>query len=79
MIETALPCPAMASASLQAVEATAWGTSTRSTATNRGWLFHTRLSDQLAPFSARMFKVGVRDATYALDGLLYHESDLLTE
>lgn len=41
-----------------------------------GRLFYTHISDQYAPFSARMVNVGVRDSTYVLDGLLYHESDL---
>lgn len=29
--------------------------------------------------STRLVNVGVRDATYVLDGLLYHESDLQIE
>ncbi|WP_409025397.1 Tn3 family transposase, partial [Klebsiella pneumoniae] len=37
------------------------------------------LSDQYAPFSTRVVNVGVRDSTYVLDGLLYHESDLRIE
>lgn len=44
-----------------------------------GRLFYTHISDQYAPFSARMVNVGVRDSTYVLDGLLYHESDLRIE
>ena len=32
-----------------------------------------------APFSTRVVNVGVRDSTYVLDGLLYHESDLRIE
>lgn len=41
-----------------------------------GRLFYTHLSDQYAPFSSKVINVGVRDSTYVLDGLLYHESDL---
>ncbi|MNF94334.1 Tn3 transposase DDE domain protein [compost metagenome] len=37
------------------------------------------ISDQYAPFSTRVVNVGVRDSTYVLDGLLYHESDLRIE
>ncbi|HCF1766392.1 TPA: Tn3 family transposase [Pseudomonas aeruginosa] len=32
-----------------------------------------------APFSAKVVNVGLRDSTYVLDGLLYHESDLRIE
>lgn len=41
-----------------------------------GRLFYTHISDQYAPFSSKVINVGVRDSTYVLDGLLYHESDL---
>jgi TnpA family transposase len=41
--------------------------------------FYTHLSDQFTPFHAKAVNVGVRDATYVLDGLLYHESDLRIE
>ncbi len=44
-----------------------------------GVLFYTRVSDQYAPFHAKVINVGVRDATCVLDGLLYHESDLRIE
>ena len=44
-----------------------------------GRLFYTHISDQYAPFHAKVINVGVRDATYVLDGLLYHESDLRIE
>jgi len=44
-----------------------------------GRMFYTHISDQYAPFSARVVNVGVRDSTYVLDGLLYHESDLAVE
>ena len=37
------------------------------------------LADQYAPFSTKVVNVGVRDSTYVLDGLLYHESDLKIE
>jgi len=41
-----------------------------------GRTFYTHISDQYAPFSSKVVNVGIRDATYVLDGLLYHESDL---
>jgi TnpA family transposase len=44
-----------------------------------GLLFYTHISDQYAPFHIKVINVGVRDATYVLDGLLYHESDLNIE
>ncbi len=44
-----------------------------------GRLFYTHVSDQYAPFSAKVVNVGIRDSTYVLDGLLYHESDLRIE
>jgi TnpA family transposase len=44
-----------------------------------GILFYTHVSDQYAPFHTKVINVGVRDATYVLDGLLYHESDLRIE
>ncbi|WBX45376.1 Tn3 family transposase (plasmid) [Klebsiella pneumoniae] len=42
-------------------------------------IVHLHISDQYAPFSTRVVNVGVRDSTYVLDGLLYHESDLRIE
>jgi TnpA family transposase len=47
--------------------------------TDPGRTFYTHISDQYAPFSTKVVNVGVRDATYVLDGLLYHESDLRIE
>jgi hypothetical protein len=44
-----------------------------------GVQFYTHVSDQYAPFHTRVINVGARDATYVLDGLLYHESDLRIE
>ena len=41
-----------------------------------GILFYTHISDQYVPFHTKVINVGVRDATYVLDGLLNHESDL---
>lgn len=41
--------------------------------------FYTHISDQYAPFHTKVVNVGVRDSTYVLDGLLYHESDLRIE
>lgn len=47
--------------------------------TEPGVTFYTHISDQYAPFHTKVINVGVRDATYVLDGLLYHESDLQIE
>ena len=44
-----------------------------------GRQFYTHVSDQYAPFSAKVINVGVRDSTDVLDGLLYHESDVRIE
>jgi TnpA family transposase len=44
-----------------------------------GRTFYTHISDQYAPFHAKVVNVGLRDSTYVLDGLLYHESDLSIE
>jgi TnpA family transposase len=44
-----------------------------------GRTFYTHISDQYAPFSTKVVNVGVRDSTYVLDRLLYHESDLRIE
>jgi TnpA family transposase len=44
-----------------------------------GVLFYTHLSDQYAPFHTQVIHATARDATYVLDGLLYHESDLRIE
>jgi TnpA family transposase len=54
------------------------GTSTRNMAAAQGGRF-TPISDQYAPFHTKVVNVGVRDSTYVLDGLLYHESDLRIE
>ena len=47
--------------------------------TDPGRTFYTHISDQYAPFSSKVINVGIRDSTYVLDGLLYHESDLRIE
>jgi TnpA family transposase len=44
-----------------------------------GRTFYTHVSDQYAPFHTKVVNVGIRDSTYVLDGLLYHESDLRIE
>ena len=44
-----------------------------------GIQFYTHVSDQYTQFHIKVINVGVRDATYVLDGLLYHESDLRIE
>lgn len=41
-----------------------------------GRLIYTHVSDQYFPFHSKLINVGDRDATYVLDGLLHHESDL---
>jgi TnpA family transposase len=41
-----------------------------------GVLFYTHISDQYTPFYSKVIAANARDATYVLDGLLYHESDL---
>jgi TnpA family transposase len=43
---------------------------------DRGVVFYTHVSDQYAPFYSKVINTTVRDATYVLDGLLYHEFDL---
>lgn len=42
----------------------------------RSAIFYTHISDQYVPFHVKVINANVRDATYVLDGLLYHESDL---
>jgi TnpA family transposase len=44
-----------------------------------GVLFYTHISDQYAPFHTQVINATIRDATYVLDGLLHHESDLRIE
>ncbi len=44
-----------------------------------GKMIYTHIADNYAPFSTKMVNVGMRDSTYVLDGLLYHESDLRIE
>jgi TnpA family transposase len=44
-----------------------------------GKTIYTHLSDQYAPFHTQVINTTIRDATYVLDGLLYHESDLRIE
>ena len=44
-----------------------------------GVQFYTHISDQYAPFHTKVISATVRDATFVLDGLLYHESDLRIE
>ena len=44
-----------------------------------GRTFYTHISDKYAPFHTKVVNVGLRDSTYVLDGLLYHESDLRIE
>ncbi len=38
-----------------------------------GRLFYTHISDQYAPFHTSVVNIGVRDSTYVLDGLPYHD------
>lgn len=42
-------------------------------------VFYTHISDQYAPYHSKCIVTNARDATYVLDGLLYHESDLVIE
>jgi hypothetical protein len=44
-----------------------------------GRLFYTHICEQYAPFHTKVVNVGVRDSTYVLDSLPYHESDLCIE
>jgi Tn3 transposase DDE domain len=44
-----------------------------------GVLFYTHISDRYTPFYSTVIAANARDATYVLDGLLYHESDLRIE
>lgn len=44
-----------------------------------GRTFYTHVSDQYTPFHTKVINVGVRDSTFVLNGLLYHESDLRIE
>lgn len=44
-----------------------------------GGMFYTHISDQYSPFHTQLIHTNTRDATYVLDGLLYHESDLNIE
>lgn len=42
-------------------------------------MVYTHVSDRYAPFHSQVINATARDATYVLDGLLYHESDLRIE
>ncbi|GAA5534097.1 Tn3 family transposase [Deinococcus aluminii] len=42
-----------------------------------GVLFYTHVSDQYAPFHTKAITTNVRDALHVLDGLLYHQSNLV--
>ena len=44
-----------------------------------GMIFYTHISDQYSPFHTQLINTNTRDATFVLDGLLYHESDLNIE
>ncbi|CZF80988.1 Tn3 family transposase [Grimontia marina] len=44
-----------------------------------GSMFYTHISDHYAPFHTRIINSPARDATYVLDGLLNHESELNIE
>jgi TnpA family transposase len=44
-----------------------------------GVTFYTHISDRYAPFHSKVISATVRDPTHALDGRLYHESDLRIE
>jgi TnpA family transposase len=42
-------------------------------------IFYTHISDQYSPYHTKCIATNARDATFVLDGLLYHESDLVIE
>jgi len=42
-------------------------------------IFYTHISDQYSPFHTTCINTNARDATYVLDGLLYHGTDLVIE
>jgi TnpA family transposase len=42
-------------------------------------IFYTHISDQYSPYHTKCIATNARDATYVLDGLLYHDSDLVIE
>ena len=42
-------------------------------------IFYTHISDQYSPFHTKCIHTNARDATYVLDGLLYHDTDLVIE
>jgi TnpA family transposase len=44
-----------------------------------GVMFYTHVSDQYGPFHTNVIHSPIRDATYVLDGLLHHESELHIE
>lgn len=44
-----------------------------------GRLIYTHVSNQYSPFHSKLINVGIRESTYVLDGLLYHESGLKIE
>jgi TnpA family transposase len=44
-----------------------------------GVLFYGHISDQYGPYHMNVIHSAIRDATYVLDGLLYHESELRIE
>lgn len=41
-----------------------------------GMIFYTHISDQYSPFHTQLINTNIRDASFVLDGLLYHQSDL---
>ncbi len=47
--------------------------------TGPGRTVYTHVSDQYTPFHVKLVNVGLRDSTFVLDGLLYHESDMKIE
>lgn len=44
-----------------------------------GMQLYTHISDQYSSYYVQVISTGIRDSTYVLDGLLYHESDLRIE
>lgn len=73
---TVLPRHQMASDFARVAKRKAPGTSTPSTALNQVELSTRTSRINTRPSAPKVVNVGVRDSTYVLDGLLYHESDL---
>jgi len=56
--------------------ASASGTINPKYGSDPGVTFYSHVSDQYGPFHTKVINVGLREATHAFDGLLYHETEL---